>query len=119
MGESILSTVLFIGFIIIMVVRTLNKKADELEAQQKAASPDDIEMEYETFEAEPEVKVPEQTLPIETLVSSHSVRQQKTKKHSVPTPREQEPHPREEFDITSIDEVRRGIIWSEILKRKY
>ncbi|MDR0744968.1 MAG: hypothetical protein LBF17_00520 [Mediterranea sp.] len=49
----------------------------------------------------------------------HSKKQIKRSEPSVPPPVREEPDDAREFDIHSAEEVRRAVIWSEILNRKY
>ncbi|MCD7899565.1 MAG: hypothetical protein LUH22_06750 [Bacteroides sp.] len=129
---SIIQVLFIIGIIIYIVVKQLNKAASV--NQEQPPSYDNKEDVYIDAEEEDYVfNTPSPFAPASTQnypankkdksISSPFGKSHKVKKTSSILPPPEHPPTAEEeqadFNIRSIEEVRRGIIWSEILNRKY
>lgn len=111
MGD-IVQVLIVIGIIVFAIVKQLNKSSEEAKKQQQPQRSwprEDEEMEEMEFER-----------PISEPFLSYDF------DHHTPSPKPQdsppapeEPAENQEFNIQSTEEVRRAIIWSEILNRKY
>lgn len=112
---EIIQVLIVIGIIVFAVVKQLLKKDEETSTKQpQTYVPDDYYTKYD--EPEQGRKITDPFLSYDDLNPTHE--QPISKQHSSP-PIVEEPEAEQEFNIHSDEEVRRGIIWSEILNRKY
>lgn len=125
---SIWEVLLILGFIGFSIFKQVNKSLKDTADEQRPAVPMGME---EVFpEMEPTVE-PIPTLPpvqkqVPKKSSTQTASSPKRRIHA-PIPIEdkatlvlQETEPTaQDFDVHSIEEVRKGVIWSEILNRKY
>ena len=103
--DSVIFALIVIGVIIASVIKQLNKKAEESERERQPEPKQPYEAAYQEYQSPPtRAKAPSPNKP------------EQPKKVSPPPV---QTTPEQEFDIHSMDEVRRAIIWSEILNRKY
>lgn len=116
-----LQLIIVIATIAIFVIRLFGKVKTEVEDKMEQANrssqyEDEIEFEDETadtfltFDYEPSAR---------TQKSSRNTPPKKVVSPTPPTSEESAEDSNPELDIHSAEEVRRAIIWSEILKRKY
>ena len=85
---------------------------DKKEKKERPGMP--IPQAYDPMEEEEDYDPPP---PLES--AQYPTQQNQTQKTGMPPLIQQEPDGSGEFNIESAEEVRRGIIWSEILNRKY
>jgi len=127
MGD-IIQILIIIGVIIFALVKQVSKASEE--AKQKQANRpmpvEDNEVEDWEFEKEQKKPTPFLSYDYDPLDSINTTKQTPPKKKlaenpkiPAPPPIQEEPATEQEFDIHSTEEVRRAIIWSEILNRKY
>lgn len=112
---AIIQVLIIIGVIVFAVVKQLLKKDEEAPKKQpQPYVPEDYYTKYN--EPEQVTKARDPFLSYDDLHPTHD--QPTLKQHSSP-PIQEEPEADQEFNIHSTEEVRRGILWSEILNRKY
>ena len=124
MGD-IVQVLIVIGIIIFAVVKQLIGNSEEGKKQRPKMNVPRKDEKMEDMEYEKTSPTPflshEYDLynsPPSKTVEHHSSRKQTTKAEISP-PVQEEPSGNQEFNIESTEEVRRAIIWSEILNRKY
>jgi hypothetical protein len=112
---------IIIGIVVFAVVKQLaglNKKGKKQQRPPVTLPKDNEEWEeWDYTPPAPSYEVVKQPLP-----SPKTKKPKQTKKPEAPAPQppiKEEPENAPEFDICSTEEVRRAIIWSEILNRKY
>ncbi|NDV80673.1 hypothetical protein [Bacteroides sp. 51] len=124
MGD-IVQVLIVIGIIIFAVVRKAIGNGEEGKQQrpkmnipQRDREMED--MEYERTNPAPFLSYDYDLPPSAPKTAEHTPRRQ-TQKSEIPPPPpiQEESSGNQEFNIESAEEVRRGIIWSEILNRKY
>jgi len=123
---DIIQVLIIIGIIIFAVVKQLwGSKEEENKPQQKNRIPrEEKEMadtEYDYTDPQPFLSYDYEPLTpsLETLRRSSPKRPDTRIEITAPPPIQEEPEEQQEFNIQSTEEVRRAIIWSEILNRKY
>lgn len=113
---SIFQVLIIVGIIVFAIAKQIWETAEKKQKQAKASTPNSNR---------PEGPVQRKSeKPQRTPFLSHDYEQNlhlssSTNASQAIPPVEESPEPEPEFDIHSAEEVRRGIIWSEILKRKY
>lgn len=124
MGD-IVQVLIIIGIIIFAIVKQIAGNSEEGKKQRpKMNIPQEDEemedMEYETTSPSPFLSHDLNHYSPSNTAEHRSSRKQ-THKTEIPPPPpiQEEPGGNQEFNIQSAEEVRRGIIWSEILNRKY
>ena len=123
--EDVLKILLILGFIIFGVVKKARKEAKDNapwdESDMPAPQPErEIQVETVPETPRPEAR-PKATDAFPPRRRKASVQEgARTTRPASPILNESPaPPPSPDVDIHSLEEVRRGIIWSEILKRKY
>lgn len=123
--EDIFQILLVLGFIGIAIFRQITKSVQEKAEKQTPNIPFGMEEIFPEIESDPSVSPPPSPPP-SLNVQQFKAAQKKTQHTHTLKPGEVKKSPLEEakevgseFEINSIDEVRKGIIWSEILQRKY
>lgn len=127
MGD-VFQVLIILGFIGFAIFKQITKSVQSEPERKQPDVPFGMEevfpeIDLDSFPAEPEAPP---VHPSSLNVQQFKAGQKKTqhKKASKPgevkkSPLEETENVRSEFEINSIDEVRKGIIWSEILHRKY
>lgn len=116
---------IFIGLIIFAIVKQALKIKKEEEEEGKASGLDNVDP-MPDFRDTPTNRqpLPSQQYSAQALQEKPKPRKtvKKTENNPISPPPEEAPSPTSEehpFDIHSIEEVRRAVIWSEILNKKY
>ncbi|MDL2213792.1 hypothetical protein LJC29_07490 [Bacteroides sp. OttesenSCG-928-N06] len=119
--DSFWEVLLILGFIGIGIFKQVSNSFKEKTDEQRPIVPLGME---EVFPDVPLLQ-PEPTPTVAETGSVPTANKFKQKLHkTIPietnaTPLQEAESPPQNFDVHSIDEVRKGIIWSEILNRKY
>lgn len=125
MGD-IVQVLIIIGIIIFAIVKQIAGNSEEGKKQRpKMNIPQEDEemedMEYERTSPPPFLTHEYDLYSTPSNTTEHRPSRKQTHKTEIPPPPpiQEEPGGNQEFNIQSAEEVRRGIIWSEILNRKY
>jgi hypothetical protein len=113
--ENMFNVLVIVGLIIFVVVRLLIRSGEDGKKQRRppvTLPEDDEEWEYNYATLSAGVREQQPS-------GKQTKKQTKAPKAPAPPPVQEEPNDEREFDIRSAEEVRRAIIWSEILNRKY
>ncbi|MDR3118385.1 MAG: hypothetical protein LBU44_03055 [Mediterranea sp.] len=115
--EDIFKTILIFGLIIFAVVRKLISSGKEREKRQHQPAQPKNDEEWDDYYPLPTLSVGTTK---QQTVKKQTVKKQVRQPEPPPSlPVAEEPNEGREFDIRSTEEVRRAIVWSEILNRKY
>lgn len=124
---DIIQVLIIVGIIIFAVVKQLLTSGEEKKKQQHPPmklpqmEDEDTEEEFSGRTAPEPFLSYDYELPSSSQATKRSSSKKSTRKTEAPTSPliQEEPENEQEFNIRSAEEVRRAIIWSEILNRKY
>lgn len=122
--ENFVEILVIIVVVTFAVVKQISKSSKEEKKKYHETDPswenEEMEdMEYERTTPAPFLSYEHDLYHSPSKATEQSPRKKQTKKTKTPPPVLEEPVENKEFNIQSTEEVRRGIIWSEILNRKY
>lgn len=115
--EDFFQVLVIIGIIAVAVIKQFAKKAEETQKQKPVVNP------YEDMDFPPLPPVPpiseKPFKPVTRITTPRPSSILENKPGDTPILQEEQISEKPEFDIQSAEEVRKAIIWSEILNRKY
>lgn len=117
--ENIFQVLIVIGIIIFAIVKQASDAAAKKRKQPPANTPEPYRPETATKRYEKPTSTPFLSSSSDMLQAKSSITSQFQKENSTATSSSVAEYPDIELDIHSAEEVQKGIIWSEILKRKY